>query len=137
MSILLFLFFFYVSCSHRLSGSVQIDLISRTHWFVQERFLFGRGDKKAEISAEIVDYTENPSFFDPDGRVRGYLVEVFISYSILCQDKSFSGTKVFSESFTSKDPYSYKTGIQRVRQILLNRIKGYLIGLSEEKCLRR
>lgn len=134
MLILLFLSGFF-SCSHKLPGSVEIDLISRTYWFVQERFLFGSGDKKAEVSAEILDYRENPSFFDPDGRVRGYLVEVVIAYSILCKDKSFSGTKTFSEFFTSKDPYSYKIGIQRVRQILLKRIKGYLIGQSEEKCL--
>lgn len=130
--LIIFLFLLFVSCSPR--GFIEIDLSSRTHWFVQETFSVGSGEQKAEVSAQIVNYQESPSFFDPDGKVRGYSVEAFVIYHIKCQDKAYNGTRSFSEFFTAKDPYSYKIGIQRVRQLILKRIKAYLIGESEDKC---
>lgn len=130
----------FLSC-FSMKEYFEIEIKSNTRWIVQESYVLGRKNEqyntgqKINVSAEIVDYQENPRVFDIDGKVRGYSLYVYVRYSISCPNNSvYDGVVFFEEFFTAKEPYSYKISLERARRTILGKIKNYLIGKSKDKC---
>lgn len=129
-----FVFAVYLGCASMKGGAVDIEIASRTHWLIRREYRVGDGEVLAKVHAEILDYREGPAFVDIEGRARGYVLRVVVSYRISCGNKTYASKRAFAESFGAVNPYGYKINSERARETMLRKIENFLISETIARC---
>ncbi len=143
---IIFIIIIFLSCGKDVPNTV-IVLEGGNSWPIYEKKVYGKStDKLNSVIAFITSYGEGPKFFDVRGDAKIYEVWADVRYNIQCgiienvvdSDTGgiISSVIHFSEFFSASSPLEYRLGVNRSREVLKQKILGFLLSEVKKFCVR-